>query len=89
MQHQHVSERAVKRLSRIEGHVRGIREMVATGRDCGEVLIQIAAVRAAVDQVGRLILEDHLGECITAAMAEGKGQEAIDDLKIALKRFIG
>ena len=62
--------------------------MVEAGRDCSEVLIQVAAVRAALDQAGRLILEDHMEHCILDAVEEGRGQEALDDLKVALKRFI-
>ncbi|HCK10785.1 MAG TPA: hypothetical protein DHW45_12980, partial [Candidatus Latescibacteria bacterium] len=57
-------------------------------RDCSEVLIQVAAARAALDQAGRLILEDHLEHCIVEAVDEGRSQEALEDLKIALKRFI-
>jgi DNA-binding FrmR family transcriptional regulator len=89
MDHKHVNQKIVNRLSRIEGHVRSIREMVASGRDCSEVLIQIAAVRAALDQAGRAILEDHLEHCIADALQNGRGQEAVDDLKAALKHFIG
>ncbi|OGG51764.1 MAG: cytosolic protein [Candidatus Handelsmanbacteria bacterium RIFCSPLOWO2_12_FULL_64_10] len=89
MDHKHVNQKIVNRLSRIEGHVRSIREMVASGRDCSEVLIQIAAVRSALDQAGRAILEDHLEHCIADALKNGRGQEAVDGLKAALKHFIG
>ncbi len=89
MEHKHVNQKVVNRLSRVEGHVRSIREMVSSGRDCSEVLTQIAAVRAALDQAGRAILEDHLEHCIADAIKNGKGQEAVDDLKAAMKRFIG
>lgn len=89
MEHKHVNQKVVNRLSRIEGHVRSIREMVSSGRDCSEVLTQIAAVRAALDQAGRAILEDHLEHCVVDALRNGGGQKAVDDLKAALKRFIG
>lgn len=89
MEHKHVNQKIVNRLSRIEGHVRSIREMVASGRDCSEVLIQIAAVRSALDQAGRVILEDHLEHCVTDALRNDRGQKAVDDLKAALKHFIG
>ena len=62
--------------------------MVESGRDCSEVLIQVAAARAALDQAGRLILEDHMEHCILEAVEEGRGQEALDDLRVALKRYI-
>lgn len=89
MAHRHLNQKIVNRLSRLEGHVRSIKEMVTSGRDCAEVLVQIAAVRSALDRAGYAILEDHLEHCIGEALEEGKGQKAIDDLKVALKRFIG
>jgi CsoR family transcriptional regulator, copper-sensing transcriptional repressor len=89
VEHKHVNSKVVNRLARIEGQVRSIREMVAGGRDCNEVLIQIAAVRAAMDQAGRVILEDHMEHCIFEAVEDGRGPEALEDLKVALKRFVG
>jgi len=89
MAHQHVNQKIVHRLSRIEGHLHSVKEMVASGRDCAEVLVQMAAVRAALDRAGYAILEDHLEHCIGEAVEAGKGQQAIDELKMALKRFIG
>jgi len=63
--HQHKQTRAiVNRLSRIEGHIRSIKAMVEEGRDCADVLIQIAAVRSAIEKVGRAVLEDHLESCL-------------------------
>ena len=63
--HQHKQTRAiVNRLSRIEGHIRSVKAMVEGGRDCSDVLIQLAAVRSAVDKVGRVVLEDHLESCL-------------------------
>ncbi len=84
----HLNKGILNRLARIEGQAKSIRRMVEAGRDCSEMLIQVAAVRAALDQAGRLILEDHMEHCILEAVEEGRGQEALDDLKVALKRFI-
>ena len=86
--HTHLNKGVLNRLARIEGQVKSIQRMVEAGRDCSEVLIQVAAVRAALDQADRLILEDHMEHCILDAVEEGRGQEALDDLKVALKRFI-
>ena len=86
--HTHLNKSVLNRLARIEGQVKSIRTMVEAGRDCSEVLIQVAAARAALDQAGRLILEDHMEHCILDAVEEGRSQEALDDLKVALKRFI-
>ena len=63
--HAHKQTRAiVNRLSRIEGHIRSIKTMVEEGRDCSDVLIQLSAVRSAIDKVGRVVLEDHLESCL-------------------------
>jgi len=73
----------VNRLSRIEGHVRSIKAMVEEGRDCPDVLVQIAAVRAAVNQVGRIVLEDHLESCLLDAAEAGEAGETWAELKKA------
>jgi DNA-binding FrmR family transcriptional regulator len=78
----------VNRLSRIEGHVRGIKTMVGEHRPCPEVLMQIAAVRGAIDRVARLILDEHLSECVARAAREGNIDTEIEELKAALDRFL-
>jgi CsoR family transcriptional regulator, copper-sensing transcriptional repressor len=78
----------VNRLSRIEGHIRGIKTMVNESRPCPEVLIQIAAVRGAIDRVARIILDEHLSECVARATKEGNIDDEIAQLKAALDRFL-
>ena len=86
--HSHESTQAVlNRLSRAIGHLQRVRSMVEEGRDCAEVLIQIAAVRAAIDNTGKLILQDHLKHCIVEAAREGD-QATIDDLCEAIDKYI-
>jgi len=80
--------RVVNRLSRIEGHIRGIKTMVQESRPCPDVLVQIAAVRGAVDRVARMILDEHLTECIARAAQEGNIEVEIKELKAALDRFL-
>ncbi|MEO0756680.1 MAG: metal-sensitive transcriptional regulator [Cyanobacteria bacterium J06648_16] len=91
--HPHVhSEAAVRqilnRLSRIEGHVRGIKTMVQEQRACPDVLVQIAAVRGALDRVARMILDEHMDECISRAVADGNIETELAELKSALDRFL-
>lgn len=80
--------RVVNRLSRIEGHIRGIKTMVQESRPCPDVLVQIAAVRGALDRVARIILDEHLTECIARAAKEGNIEVEIEELKAALDRFL-
>lgn len=80
--------RIVNRLSRLEGHIRGVKTMVSESRPCPEVLMQIAAVRGALDRVARMILDEHLSECITRASKEGNIDTELEELKAALDRFL-
>ena len=76
------------RLSRIEGHVRGIKTMVNEHRPCPEVPNQIAAVKGAISSVAKIILEAHLEECLVRAVDQGNLEAEIQELKEALNRFI-
>jgi DNA-binding FrmR family transcriptional regulator len=78
----------VNRLSRIEGHIRGVKTMVQESRPCPDVLVQLAAVRGAVDRVSRMILDEHLTECVARAAQEGNIDVEIEELKAALDRFL-
>ena len=66
--------RVINRLSRAIGHLESIKKMVEDGRDCAEVLIQIAAVKSAVNNVGKLILQDHIQHCVVEAIESGDTQ---------------
>ncbi|MBD2339319.1 metal-sensing transcriptional repressor [Calothrix sp. FACHB-156] len=81
-------KRIVNRLSRIEGHIRGIKTMVQQNSSCPDVLLQIAAVRGALDRVARIVLDEHLTECIARAAQEGNIDTEIAELKAALDRFL-
>ena len=89
--HLHNEESArkiINRLSRIEGHVRGIKTMVREHRSCPEVLDQIAAVKGAISSVAKIVLEEHLEECLTNAVDKGNLEVEIKELKTALNRFL-
>lgn len=78
----------INRLARVEGHVRGIRSMIEQQQPCPDVLLQIAAVRGALDRVARLILDDHITECIAHAAESGDIEVELEELRKALDRFI-
>lgn len=87
--HEHKQTRAiVNRLSRIEGHVRSISKMVTEGRDCSDVLIQISAVRSAINKVGRVVLEDHLESCLFNVGVSPEDNEVWADVKEALDVYL-
>jgi DNA-binding FrmR family transcriptional regulator len=62
--------------------------MVEEDTPCPDVLVQVAAIRAALNSVGRLILEDHLQSCMVDAVEKGDYQQAMRDLKSSLEKFI-
>ncbi len=86
--HVHENTQAVlNRLSRAIGHLESVRKMVENGRDCSEVLIQIAAVRAAITNIGKVILQDHIQHCIVDAV-EHDDEQALDALCQAIDKFV-
>ena len=86
--HVHENTQAVlNRLSRAIGHLESVRKMVENGRDCSEVLIQIAAVRAAITNIGKVLLQDHIQHCIVDAV-EHDDEQALDALCQAIDKFV-
>ena len=77
----------VIRLSRAIGHLESVRRMVQDGRDCTEVLIQLSAVRSALNNAGSLILQNHIEQCIVEAVASGDN-EAVADLNKAISKYL-
>ena len=82
--HEHTQTRAVvNRLARAIGHLESVKRMVEDGRDCTEVLVQLAAVRSALNSTAKVILKDHLEHCLDDVSAGDSDQltalnEAID-----------
>ena len=90
MAHEHKHENTrdiVNRLSRAIGHLEAVRRMVEEDRDCGDVLIQLAAVRAAINRAGQALLQDHISHCVREAMENGD-EEAILKLNRAIEQFL-
>ena len=86
--HVHENTKAVlNRLFRAIGHLESVKKMVENGRDCSEVLIQIAAVRSAINNIGKVILQDHIQHCLVDAV-ENDDEQALDDLCQAIDKFI-
>ncbi len=77
----------VNRLARATGHLKSIRGMVEEGRDCSEVLIQLAAVRSAVNGAGKEVLKQYMDECIEEALEKGD-PESLKRLNKALDSFL-
>ena len=80
-------EQLKKRLSRIEGQVRGVSRMVDEERYCIDVLTQIGAIQAALDKVALGLIDDHTRHCVIDA-EEGERVEKVEELMAALGRFV-
>ena len=77
----------LNRLRRIEGQVRGLQRMIESEKDCADVVIQLSAIRGALDQVGFIILSRRMEECLRAKLEKGEsdGKALEDALKLFLK----
>lgn len=86
--HYHENTKAVvNRLARAIGHLESVKRMVESGRDCTDVLIQLAAVRSALNSAAKVILKDHLEHCITDAVESGEAGR-IEELNAAIDKYI-
>ena len=86
--HIHENQKAVvNRLARAIGHLEKVKRMVEAGHDCSEVLVQLAAVRSALDNTGKVILKDHMRHCLVEAVVSGD-EDAIDDLYQAIDKYM-
>lgn len=84
--HSHAQTKAVvNRLARAIGHLESVKHMVEDGRDCTEVLIQLAAVRSALNNTAKIILKDHIEHCISGAEGDAA---ALQELNDAIDKFI-
>ncbi|RLJ70742.1 DNA-binding FrmR family transcriptional regulator [Hydrogenivirga caldilitoris] len=87
----YLSEESVKeltsRLSKIEGQIRGIQRMIQEKRSCDEILIQISAVKSALNGVATKLLEDHVQSCVKPSVEAGD-LKALEDFLEAVKKLI-
>jgi len=77
----------LRRLSRIEGQVRGVAQMIEADRYCIDVLTQLAAIRSALDATALGLTENHVRHCVSDAIEAGHGAPAIDELMQVVRRF--
>ena len=79
----------VRRLSRMEGQVRGIARMIEREEYCVDILQQTSALRAAVDAVSILVLEDHVQGCVRTAAEQGQADAYVDEVIDVVRRTLG
>ena len=94
LQHHHAhhhspehNKAVANRLARAIGHLEAIKRMVEDDRDCSEILIQLMAVKAALNNTGKVILKEHMEHCVIHAIEEGD-YEALAEFNKALEQFL-
>lgn len=74
------------RLATIEGHIRGVRQMVADGKDCSDVLLQLSAIESSVQKLSKAILKNHIEHCVKDSVTNGD-LTALDRLNEVLDKY--
>lgn len=77
----------INRLSRIEGQVRGIKGMVEKNAYCPDILMQVAAITAALNSFNKVLLANHIKSCVTRDIKDGK-EETVDELVVTLQKLM-
>lgn len=80
-------KKLINRLNRVEGQIRGIKGMVDNGAYCPDILVQCAAVTAAVNAFARELLSTHIRECVTDDIRAGH-DETVEELLLVLKKMM-
>jgi DNA-binding FrmR family transcriptional regulator len=87
MDNESVKSDIKKRLNRIEGQIRGIQKMIDNDESCNDILVQIAAVRAAINKAGGMILENYTKACVKKACANEESAGSVDELIDTIIKF--
>ena len=86
--HQHQeTQKVINRMSRAIGHMEAVKRMIEEGRDCSEVLIQLSAVRSAINNIGKIVLKDHINNCVVDAVETGD-KKVLENLNDAIDKFL-
>ncbi len=80
-------KRQMNRISRVVGHLEYVKKMIDTDEDCAQILIQLSAIRSALNGLGKEIIKEHLAHCITHAIEDGN-MEAVEDFEKALQQYL-
>ena len=80
-------KRQMNRISRVVGHLEHVKKMIDADEDCAQILIQLSAIRSALNGLGKEIIKEHLAHCITHAIEDGN-MEAVEDFEKALQQYL-
>ena len=80
-------KQVINRFSRLIGHTEAVKRMYLEGSSCSDILIQIAAIKSAMNNIGKIILKDHINHCILEAV-KNEDSDAVDSLNNAIDKFV-
>ena len=87
-EHNHPSRKQViNRFSRVIGHAESVKKMYIDGADCSDVLIQISAVKSALNNIGKIVLKDHINHCLVD-ITEENNKDALLKLNEAIDKYM-
>lgn len=84
---QNLKKKLISRLNKIEGQIRGLKNMIEEDSYCDDILTQISASKGALNGVSKLVLENHMKNCLVRDIRENK-DETIDELLITIERML-
>jgi len=81
-------EDILNRMKKIEGQAKGIQKMIEDDKCCGDIMVQISAIRSAINRVGGLIMDRYVKECLKESLKNGKGDESIDEIIETIVKYV-
>lgn len=87
IKHEHTVD-VIKRLSRIEGHIRGVKKMLEEDQPCEQVLLQLSAVRAALNKATKILLEDHFDNCVLSKNKDKALEKELTEFRKTFEGFL-
>ena len=86
--HEEIQREMIMRLKKVEGQVRGISKMIQEKRNCGEIVTQLGAIKAAINRVGFTVLACHMAGCIEDCQSQGgNSDQALNEFMEVLKKY--
>ena len=82
-----LKKKIINRLNKIEGQIRGLKNMIVEDSYCDDILTQISASKGALNGVSKLVLENHMKNCLVRDIKDNK-EETIDELLISIERML-
>lgn len=81
-------ENILNRLKKIEGQAKGIQKMIEEDKCCGDIMIQISAIRSAINRVGGFVMERYIKECLSESLKNESGNKSVDEVIETIVKYV-